>query len=171
MQAEKYLRASGLDWTIVRPGGLSSEPPEAVGNLVVGKEDTFFAAEGEPGRSVSRTTVRAELMRRCRTAVMHVAHAPCVDVPCTRDGGRDAAWLHMRVAARSAYGCDVVTHIDEALHNQVQRMSDMTASPLQVGQVCAQALLQDKARNKVVEIVASPNALRKPPSQWFDALS
>ena len=43
---------------MVRPGGLSSEPPESVGNLVVGKEDTFFAAEGEPGRSVSRTTVR-----------------------------------------------------------------------------------------------------------------
>merc|ERR1712190_588361 len=41
--AEKYLRASGLDYTIVRPGGLKSTPPS--GNLVVNKEDTTSGAE------------------------------------------------------------------------------------------------------------------------------
>jgi uncharacterized protein YbjT (DUF2867 family) len=30
LAAEKYLRASGLDWTVVRPGGLSSDAPEKV---------------------------------------------------------------------------------------------------------------------------------------------
>jgi len=41
--AEKYLRASGLDYTIVRPGGLKSTPPS--GNLVVNREDTTNGAE------------------------------------------------------------------------------------------------------------------------------
>lgn len=41
--AEKYLRASGLDYTIVRPGGLKASPP--TGNLVVSKEDTLNSGE------------------------------------------------------------------------------------------------------------------------------
>lgn len=41
--AEKYLRASGLDYTIVRPGGLKATPPS--GNLVVGKENTLNSGE------------------------------------------------------------------------------------------------------------------------------
>ena len=36
--AEKYLRASGLDWTIVRPGGLKADPP--TGALFVSGENT-----------------------------------------------------------------------------------------------------------------------------------
>eukprot|EP00440_Ansanella_granifera_P058208 gb/GFBE01063092.1/.p1 GENE.gb/GFBE01063092.1/~~gb/GFBE01063092.1/.p1 ORF type:complete len:319 (+),score=73.99 gb/GFBE01063092.1/:1-957(+) len=38
IEAEKYLRASGLDYTIVRPGGLENG---GKGNLVVSKEDTL----------------------------------------------------------------------------------------------------------------------------------
>jgi len=57
LKAEKYLRASGLDWTIVRPGGLSNAAPEEVGNLYVSKEDTLFAGKESPGRSVSRESV------------------------------------------------------------------------------------------------------------------
>ncbi len=41
--AEKYLRASGLDWTIVRPGGLKAEPP--TGALVTSKENSLNAGE------------------------------------------------------------------------------------------------------------------------------
>jgi nucleoside-diphosphate-sugar epimerase len=41
--AEKYLRGSGLEWTIVRPGGLKATPPS--GNLVVSKEDTLNSGE------------------------------------------------------------------------------------------------------------------------------
>ena len=40
-----------------RPGGLSNAPPQEVGNLFVGKEDTLFAGKESPGRSVSRETV------------------------------------------------------------------------------------------------------------------
>ena len=41
--AEKYLRASGLDYTIVRPGGLKAKPP--TGPLKVSKEDTLNSGE------------------------------------------------------------------------------------------------------------------------------
>ena len=52
------MRASKLNWTIVRPGGLSADSPDKVGNLVVGKEDSFLAKDGDPGREISRQTVR-----------------------------------------------------------------------------------------------------------------
>jgi len=43
IEAEKYLRASGLDYTIVRPGGLKATPPS--GTLIVSKEDTLNSGE------------------------------------------------------------------------------------------------------------------------------
>ena len=41
--AENHLRASGMDWTIVRPGGLKAKPP--TGELRVSGEDTLNAGE------------------------------------------------------------------------------------------------------------------------------
>lgn len=41
--AENYLKASGLDYTIVRPGGLKAQPP--TGPLVISGEDTLNAGE------------------------------------------------------------------------------------------------------------------------------
>lgn len=41
--AENYLRASGIDYTIVRPGGLKAKPP--TGELLISKEDTLEAGE------------------------------------------------------------------------------------------------------------------------------
>lgn len=41
--AENYLRASGLDYTIVRPGGLKAKPP--TGELLISKEDTLNSGE------------------------------------------------------------------------------------------------------------------------------
>ena len=41
--AEKYLRASGLDYTIVRPGGLKAKPP--TGALIVSGENTLDSGE------------------------------------------------------------------------------------------------------------------------------
>ena len=41
--AENYLRASGLDYTIVRPGGLKAKPP--TGALLVSKEDSLNSGE------------------------------------------------------------------------------------------------------------------------------
>lgn len=41
--AENYLRKSGIDYTIVRPGGLKAKPP--TGSLKISGEDTLIAGE------------------------------------------------------------------------------------------------------------------------------
>ncbi|KAB5534294.1 hypothetical protein DKX38_017380 [Salix brachista] len=40
LQAENHIRKSGINYTIVRPGGLRNEPPS--GNLVMEPEDTLY---------------------------------------------------------------------------------------------------------------------------------
>lgn len=43
LQAELYLRKSGIDYTIVRPGGLKAKPP--TGALIISGEDTVNSGE------------------------------------------------------------------------------------------------------------------------------
>ncbi|XP_009616616.1 uncharacterized protein At2g34460, chloroplastic [Nicotiana tomentosiformis] len=40
LQAERYIRKSGINYTIIRPGGLKNDPPQ--GNIVMQPEDTLF---------------------------------------------------------------------------------------------------------------------------------
>nr|GEW62634.1 hypothetical protein [Tanacetum cinerariifolium] len=49
LQAEQYIRKSGINFTIIRPGGLKNDPP--IGNIVMEPEDTL--SEG----SISRDQV------------------------------------------------------------------------------------------------------------------
>ncbi|KAF8408899.1 hypothetical protein HHK36_004968 [Tetracentron sinense] len=49
LQAEQYIRKSGINYTIIRPGGLRNDPPR--GNIVMEPEDTLY--EG----SISRDQV------------------------------------------------------------------------------------------------------------------
>ncbi|OMO66610.1 Disease resistance protein [Corchorus capsularis] len=49
LQAEQYIRKSGINYTIIRPGGLRNDPP--TGNVVMEPEDTLY--EG----SISRDQV------------------------------------------------------------------------------------------------------------------
>ncbi|WCJ27379.1 NAD(P)-binding Rossmann-fold superfamily protein [Euphorbia peplus] len=49
LQAEQYIRKSGINYTIIRPGGLKNDPPS--GNVVMEPEDTLY--EG----SISRDAV------------------------------------------------------------------------------------------------------------------
>lgn len=93
LAAELNLRKSGLDYTIVRPGGLSNEPEATVGGLIVRGEDTTFGLPDDLGREISRDTVAS---------------------------------------------------------------------------VCVEALFQNNASNKVVEIVASPNVAATKPETWFN---
>jgi uncharacterized protein YbjT (DUF2867 family) len=55
-EAEVYLQKSGLDFTVVRPGGLSNDP--ATGGVLVQGADTLFGTDGEVGREISRDLVR-----------------------------------------------------------------------------------------------------------------
>ena len=92
LAAELNLRSSGLDYTIVRPGGLSNEPESVTGPVIVRGEDTTFGLPTDPGREISRDTVAA---------------------------------------------------------------------------VCVEALFDKNASNRVVEIVASPDAPKTSPNTWF----
>jgi uncharacterized protein YbjT (DUF2867 family) len=92
LAAELNLRGSGLDYTIVRPGGLSNEPESVTGPVIVRGEDTTFGLPTDPGREISRDTVAA---------------------------------------------------------------------------VCVEALFAKNASNRVVEIVASPDAPETSPDTWF----
>ncbi|XP_020599517.1 uncharacterized protein At2g34460, chloroplastic [Phalaenopsis equestris] len=49
LQAEKYIKSSGINYTIIRPGGLRNDPPS--GNIIMEPEDTLY--EG----SISRDQV------------------------------------------------------------------------------------------------------------------
>lgn len=40
LRAEQYIRKSGINYTIIRPGGLRNEPP--TGNIVMEPEDTLY---------------------------------------------------------------------------------------------------------------------------------
>jgi len=62
LAAERALRGSGLDWGVLRPGGLSSEPAAAVGAPVLSGEDTLMGRPSDPGTAVSRDTVAAVLV-------------------------------------------------------------------------------------------------------------
>lgn len=55
--SELHLAASGLRWTVIRPGGLSDEPPSVTGAPITGPADTFLGLPGDAGRVVSRDTV------------------------------------------------------------------------------------------------------------------
>ena len=55
--SELYLAASGLDWTVIRPGGLSNAPPSETGAVIAGPADTFLGLPEDPGREISRDSV------------------------------------------------------------------------------------------------------------------
>merc|ERR1712094_142490 len=67
--AEKYLRASGLDYTIVRPGGLKATAPS--GALVVKGENTLNS--GEISRdTVAEVCVKAVFDTQSRNQVVEI---------------------------------------------------------------------------------------------------
>ncbi|KAL2467387.1 Uncharacterized protein Adt_43238 [Abeliophyllum distichum] len=58
LQAEHYIRKSGINYTIIRPGGLRNDPPK--GNIVMEPEDTLY--EGSISRDqVAEVAVEALL--------------------------------------------------------------------------------------------------------------
>lgn len=58
LQAEQHIRKSGINYTIIRPGALTNDPPS--GNIVMASEDTL--SEGSISRDqVAETAVEALL--------------------------------------------------------------------------------------------------------------
>jgi len=67
--AEKYLRASGLDYTIVRPGGLKADAP--TGALFVSAENTLNS--GEVSRDlVAKVSVEALFDAKASNKVVEI---------------------------------------------------------------------------------------------------
>ncbi len=82
--AERHLRASGLRWTVVRPGGLMNEPASAVGRLIVRGEDSLFGLDTDPGRAISRDTVCGKM----EVVGSRWLYWPRLRVMCVLGGGR-----------------------------------------------------------------------------------
>lgn len=131
--AENYLRRSGLRWTIVRPGGLKSEAPAEVGRLVTSREDSLFGLETDPGRAISRDTVRC---------------------------------LMQHMAAFAFVSTTSIRH-RSTLQEPYSRRCTLTHAHMQVAAVLVAALRQPLAADKVVEIVAAPDAPELPEDAWF----
>ena len=70
LQTEKYLKKSGLEYTVVRPGGLKNDPESKVGNLILREEDTLRAKSSDPATSISRETVSLSQGRKSCSYLM-----------------------------------------------------------------------------------------------------
>ncbi|KAK0577980.1 hypothetical protein LWI29_003256 [Acer saccharum] len=73
LQAEQYIRKSGINYTIVRPGGLKNEPP--TGNVVMEPEDTLY--EGSISRDqVAEVAVEALIHSESYYKVVEIVSRP-----------------------------------------------------------------------------------------------
>lgn len=69
LQAENHIRKSGINYTIVRPGGLKNDPPK--GNIVMEPEDTLY--EGSISRDqVAEVAVEALLRPESHYKVVEI---------------------------------------------------------------------------------------------------
>ncbi|GFQ07970.1 uncharacterized protein at2g34460 chloroplastic [Phtheirospermum japonicum] len=69
LQAEQYIRKSGINYTIIRPGGLKNDPPK--GNIVMEPEDTLY--EGSISRDqVAEVAVEALLCPESNYKVVEI---------------------------------------------------------------------------------------------------
>ncbi|XP_051126246.1 uncharacterized protein At2g34460, chloroplastic [Andrographis paniculata] len=73
LQAEQHIRKSGINYTIVRPGGLRNDPP--TGNIVMEAEDTLY--EGSISRDqVAEVAVEALLHQESNYKVVEIVTRP-----------------------------------------------------------------------------------------------
>ncbi|KAL3522674.1 hypothetical protein ACH5RR_015508 [Cinchona calisaya] len=73
LQAEQYIRKSGINYTIIRPGGLRNDPP--MGNIVMEPEDTLY--EGSISRDqVAEVAVEALLHPESSYKVVEIVARP-----------------------------------------------------------------------------------------------
>ncbi|XP_057493435.1 uncharacterized protein At2g34460, chloroplastic-like [Actinidia eriantha] len=69
LQAEQHIRKSGINYTIIRPGGLKNDPPK--GNIVMEPEDTLY--EGSISRDqVAEVAVEALIHPKAAYKVVEI---------------------------------------------------------------------------------------------------
>eukprot|EP00435_Cladocopium_sp_Y103_P065616 s996_g27.t1 len=57
LEAEEYIKQSGLDYTIIRPVPMTNDFPKDVGGLYFAKPDSLLLQDGDVGKKVSRDDV------------------------------------------------------------------------------------------------------------------
>eukprot|EP00434_Breviolum_minutum_P013338 symbB.v1.2.011753.t1/scaffold750.1/size323489/5 len=57
LEAEEYIKQSGLDYTIIRPVPMTNDFPRDVGGLYFAKPDSLLLQDGDVGKKVSRDDV------------------------------------------------------------------------------------------------------------------
>ncbi|BFG28090.1 hypothetical protein CerSpe_143640 [Prunus speciosa] len=73
LQAEQYIRKSGINYTIIRPGGLKNDPP--TGNLVMEPEDTL--SDGSISRDlVAEVAIEALVNPEASYKVVEIVSRP-----------------------------------------------------------------------------------------------
>ncbi|KAI4298249.1 hypothetical protein L6164_031830 [Bauhinia variegata] len=73
LQAEQYIRKSGINYTIIRPGGLRNDPPS--GNVVMEPEDTLY--QGTISRDqVAEVAVQALAYPEASYKVVEIVSSP-----------------------------------------------------------------------------------------------
>ncbi|XWS12379.1 hypothetical protein CRYUN_Cryun37aG0084900 [Craigia yunnanensis] len=82
LQAEQYIRKSGIDYTTIRPGGLGNEPP--TGNIVMEPEDTLY--EGTISRDqVAEVAVESLVHPESSFKVVEIVSHPDAPKPSFKD--------------------------------------------------------------------------------------
>lgn len=79
LQAERYIQRSGINYTIVRPGGLKSDPPS--GSIVMSAEDTLS------GGSISRDSVAKVAVESLFYPEAHYKIAEIIEEPDAKSKG------------------------------------------------------------------------------------
>lgn len=94
-QAEKYIQASGLTYTIVRPGGLKNE--DVSGDLVMSAADTLF--EGTiPRTKVAQVCVDALFQPTAHNKIVEIITKPEISVPTSEQPESAIAQLFASIA-------------------------------------------------------------------------
>jgi uncharacterized protein YbjT (DUF2867 family) len=72
-QAENYIQASGIPYTIVRPGGLKEE--DNSDNIIMSQADTLF--DGSiPRQKVAQVCVEALFQPTAKSAIVEIVASP-----------------------------------------------------------------------------------------------
>eukprot|EP00913_Durusdinium_trenchii_P017760 g16687.t2 len=57
LEAEEYIKKSGLDYTIIRPVPMTNDFPKDVGGIYFAKPDSLLLQDGDVGKKISRDDV------------------------------------------------------------------------------------------------------------------
>jgi len=91
-EAEEYLKASGLDYTIIRPVPMDNTMPKDLGGISFQKADSLRSKNSDPGNKISRDDVSLALLDAIFNPKASNLVAELTDVPRQPPTGRAQWW-------------------------------------------------------------------------------